>query len=168
MACNFTFIFLFNVVLNWLFFQRTTLLVERSGGLSGGRGVIRAPVFIRQRQNSTQATEPLLDTSDSFSMTTKQTSAVVNPATAAYSCFDVAKWQSAAFRNSAEIRILLCESGKQRLNVLVVGSKDRRIMETKVVKTKRSKELSWIVQGPRLAVWDECRVRVTRLGRFIS
>ncbi|CAD5222032.1 unnamed protein product [Bursaphelenchus xylophilus] len=64
-----------------------------------------------------------------------------------YSDFDVHKF------SKTESRIILCEAQKSRLDVLILGEKNE-IIDTQTVKVKRRKNQKWIVQGPKLAVWD--------------
>ncbi|CAD5216116.1 unnamed protein product [Bursaphelenchus okinawaensis] len=64
-----------------------------------------------------------------------------------YSDFDVHKF------SKTESRIILCEAQKSRLDVLILGEKNE-LLDTQTVKVKRRKNQKWIVQGPKLAVWD--------------
>lgn len=76
-----------------------------------------------------------------------------------YSYFDVNKIVSPSdfcHKKMNEIQILLCKSSKANLNILKINNSGQ--IETKTIKTKLSNKLSWIVQGPKLALWDENQV----------
>uniref|UniRef100_A0A915D6V9 F-box associated domain-containing protein n=1 Tax=Ditylenchus dipsaci TaxID=166011 RepID=A0A915D6V9_9BILA len=72
--------------------------------------------------------------------------------TATYTSFDIRRL------SDDQIRIVLCEAEKARLHILSISPSGDRLLETQVVKVKRSQSQKWIVQGPRLAVWDEEKI----------
>lgn len=77
-----------------------------------------------------------------------------------YSDFDVQRF------GKADSRIILCEAQKSRLDVLVLGE-ENALLDTRTIKVKRRKNQKWIVQGPKLAVWDSEQVSATSIWLMI-
>ncbi|KAI1706879.1 hypothetical protein Ddc_15105 [Ditylenchus destructor] len=86
--------------------------------------------------------------------TTDEQEVVEPEVTPIYSSFDVRRW------STAQIRIVLCEADRPRLHILCIGPNGEHLVETQTVKVKRSESQKWIVQGPRLAIWDNEKIIV--------
>jgi hypothetical protein len=67
-----------------------------------------------------------------------------------YTDFGVKRW------SKAESRIVLCEAQKSQLNILVL-LEPSQLIDKQTIKVKRRKNEKWIVQGPKMAVYDSER-----------